>query len=198
MRGFTVDVTTPFLVVRRIRLSLARRDVFRVQIRALLRAAIHGNLKVMFPMIATPDEYGQAAALFAEEDAALAARGVEHRLPPLGIMVEVPSVALAPEAFADVAFFSIGSNDLTQYVMAAARDNAAVANLNSVHHPAVLRLIAAVAAFGRDKRIPVSLCGDAGGDPAAIPALLEAGLRDLSVAPAQLAMAKAAIADVTI
>ncbi|TIP50875.1 MAG: phosphoenolpyruvate--protein phosphotransferase, partial [Mesorhizobium sp.] len=122
--------------------------------------------------------------------------GVAHRLPPLGIMVEVPSVALAPEDFADVAFFSIGSNDLTQYVMAAARDNAAVAHLNSVRHPAVLRLIEAVAGFGREKGIPVSLCGDAGGDPAAIPALLEAGLRDLSVAPAQLAMAKAAIADV--
>jgi phosphotransferase system enzyme I (PtsI) len=113
-------------------------------------------------------------------------------------MVEVPSVALAPEDFADVAFLSIGSNDLTQYVMAAARDNAAVAHLNSVRHPAVLRLIASVAAFGQKKGVPVSLCGDAGGDPAAIPALLEAGLRDLSVAPAQLAMAKAAIADVSV
>jgi phosphotransferase system enzyme I (PtsI) len=152
----------------------------------------------MFPMIATPDEYSQAAALFAQEQATLAAQGVAHKLPPLGIMVEVPSVALAPEGFSDVAFFSIGSNDLTQYVMAAARDNAAVAHLNSVQHPAVLRLITAVAAFGRDKRIPVSLCGDAGGDPAAIPTLLEAGLRDLSVAPAQLAMAKAAIAGVPV
>jgi phosphotransferase system enzyme I (PtsI) len=196
--GFTVEETNPFLGLRGIRLSLARRDIFRVQIRALLRAAIHGNLKVMFPMIATPDEYAQATALFAGEQAALAADGVAHRLPPLGIMVEVPSVALAPEAFADVAFFSIGSNDLTQYVMAAARDNAAVAHLNSVRHPAVLRLIAAVADFGREKAIPVSLCGDAGGDPAAIPALLEAGLRDLSVAPTQLAMAKAAIADVAV
>jgi phosphotransferase system enzyme I (PtsI) len=196
--GFTIEETNPFLGLRGIRLSLKRRDIFLVQIRALLRAAIHGNLKVMFPMIATPDEYSQAAALFAQEQAALAARGVAHKLPPLGIMVEVPSVALAPEVFADVAFFSIGSNDLTQYVMAAARDNAAVAHLNSVRHPAVLRLIAAVATFGREKGIPVSLCGDAGGDPAAIPALLEAGLRDLSVAPAQLAMAKAAIADVAV
>ncbi|MDX8443456.1 phosphoenolpyruvate--protein phosphotransferase [Mesorhizobium australafricanum] len=196
--GFTVEETNPFLGLRGIRLSLARRDIFRVQIRALLRAAIHGNLKVMFPMVATHDEYSQAAALFAEEQATLAAQGVAHKLPPLGIMVEVPSVALVPEGFADVAFFSIGSNDLTQYVMAAARDNAAVAHLNSVRHPAVLRLIAAVAAFGREKGIPVSLCGDAGGDPAAIPALLEAGLRDLSVAPAQLAMAKAAIADIPV
>jgi len=196
--GFTIEEANPFLGLRGIRLSLARREIFRVQIRALLRAAVHGNLKVMFPMIATPEEYSQAAALFAQEQAALAAQSVAHKLPPLGIMVEVPSVALAPEAFADVAFFSIGSNDLTQYVMAAARDNAAVAHLNSVRHPAVLRLIAAVAAFGQQRAIPVSLCGDAGGDPAAIPVLLEAGLRDLSVAPAQLAMAKAAIADVPV
>ncbi|UCI07700.1 phosphoenolpyruvate--protein phosphotransferase [Mesorhizobium sp. B1-1-8] len=196
--GFTVEETNPFLGLRGIRLSLARLDVFRLQIRALLRAAVHGNLKVMFPMIATPEEYSQAAALFAQERDTLAADGIAHKVPPLGIMVEVPSVAITPEAFAHVAFFSIGSNDLTQYVMAAARDNAAVAHLNSVRYPSVLRLIASVAAFGREKKIPVGLCGDAGGDPAAIPALIEAGLRDLSVAPAQLAMAKAAIADVTV
>lgn len=196
--GFTAEETNPFLGLRGIRLSLARPEVFRVQIRALLRAAVHGNLKVMFPMIAVADEYQRAAALFAEEQAALAAHGVAQKMPPLGIMVEVPSVAIAPEAFAEVAFFSIGSNDLTQYVMAAARDNATVAHLNSVRHLAVLRLIASVAAFGRAQKIPVSLCGDAGGDPASIPALIEAGLRDLSVVPAQLAMAKAAIADVSI
>ncbi|SIT55062.1 Phosphoenolpyruvate-protein phosphotransferase [Mesorhizobium prunaredense] len=196
--GFTVEEGNPFLGLRGIRLSLARPEVFRVQIRALLRAALHGNLKVMFPMVAVWDEYQRAAVLFAEEQAALATRGVAQKIPPLGIMVEVPSVAIAPEAFAEVAFFSIGSNDLTQYVMAAARDNASVAHLNSVRNPAVLRLIASVAAFGRAQRIPVSLCGDAGGDPAAIPALIEAGLRDLSVVPAQLAMAKAAIADVSI
>ncbi|WP_181175990.1 phosphoenolpyruvate--protein phosphotransferase [Mesorhizobium sp. B2-3-4] len=196
--GFTVEEGNPFLGLRGVRLSLARPDIFRVQIRALLRAAPHGNLKVMFPMIATSEEYERAAALFAEEQAALAARGIAQRMPPLGIMVEVPSVAIAPEAFAGVAFLSIGSNDLTQYVMAAARDNAAVAHLNSVRHPAVLRLIGAVAAFGRENAIPVSLCGDAGGDPASIPSLLEAGLRDLSVAPAQLAMAKAAISDVPV
>ncbi|ESY68330.1 phosphoenolpyruvate--protein phosphotransferase [Mesorhizobium sp. M0051] len=196
--GFTVEESNPFLGLRGIRLSLARPEVFRVQIRALLRAAVHGSLKVMFPMIAVIEEYRQAAAIFAEEQAALAARGIAQKMPPLGIMVEVPSVAIAPEALAEVDFFSIGSNDLTQYVMAAARDNAAVAHLNSVRHPAVLRLIAAVTAFGLREEIPVSLCGDAGGDPASIPSLLEAGLRDLSVAPAQLAMAKAAIADVSI
>jgi phosphotransferase system enzyme I (PtsI) len=152
----------------------------------------------MFPMIAVPEEYLHAAALFAEEADNLARASVPHSMPPLGIMVEVPSVAIAPELFSDVAFFSIGSNDLTQYVMAAARDNTSVAALNSVTNPAVLRLIASVAAFGRLHDIPVSLCGDAGGDPAAIPHLLGAGLRDLSVARAQLALAKAAISGVTV
>ncbi|TIQ76044.1 MAG: phosphoenolpyruvate--protein phosphotransferase, partial [Mesorhizobium sp.] len=128
--GFTVAETNPFLGLRGIRLSLAKPEVFRLQIRALLRAAVHGNLKVMFPMVAVRDEYEHAAALFAEEQAALTARGVAQKMPPLGIMVEVPSVAIAPEAFTEVAFFSIGSNDLTQYVMAAARDNASVAHLN--------------------------------------------------------------------
>lgn len=196
--GFTIEESNPFLGLRGIRLSLANPEIFRVQIRALLRAAVHGNLKVMFPMIAVADEYFHASALFSEEAEALSKAGADHAIPSLGIMVEVPSVAIAPEPFAAVAFFSIGSNDLTQYVMAAARDNASVAALNMVTNPAVLRLIGSVAAFGRERGIPVSLCGDAGGDPAAIPALLEAGLRDLSVVPAQLALAKAAIAGVTV
>jgi phosphotransferase system enzyme I (PtsI) len=195
--GFTVPEGNPFLGLRGIRLSLARPDVFRVQIRALLRAAVHGNLKVMFPMIAIATEYARASAMFAEEARALTAQGIAHAMPPLGIMVEVPSVAIAPEAFADVAFFSIGSNDLTQYVMAAARDNAAVATLNDTTNPAVLRLIGDVARFGASHGIPVSLCGDAGGDPALIPHLLRAGLRELSAVPAQLAVAKATIAGVT-
>lgn len=193
---FTVEEGNPFLGLRGIRLSLARPEVFRVQIRALLRAAVHGNLKVMLPMVTIADEYRRAADMFREEAAALSAGGVAHRMPPLGIMVEVPAVAIVPEEFADAGFFSIGSNDLTQYVMAAARDNGAVAALNSIHHPAVLRLISAVVAFATENRIPVSLCGDAGGDPAAIPELLAAGLRDLSVAPSQLGRAKAAIAGV--
>lgn len=192
--GFTVEEGNPFLGLRGIRLSLARQDVFRVQIRALLRAATAGNLKVMMPMVAVPEEYRQAADLFTEELRALQKAGVAAKMPPLGIMVEVPSVAIVPEAFADVGFFSIGSNDLTQYVMAAARDNGRVAALNDVRNPAVLRLIANVATFAADRGIPLSLCGDAGGDPAAIPSLLAAGLRDLSVVPAQLAVAKAAIA----
>jgi phosphotransferase system enzyme I (PtsI) len=192
--GYTVEETNPFLGLRGIRLSLSRPEIFRLQVRALLRAAVHGNLKVMFPMITVVSEFTLAADLFVIEAEALAAAGIPHRLPPLGIMVEVPAVAIHPEPFRDVAFLSIGSNDLTQYVMAAGRDNHAVTALNDVRNPAVLSLISRVASFGETNGIAVSLCGDAGGDPAVIPSLISAGLRALSVAPAQLPLAKAAIA----
>ena len=198
VEGYTMEESNPFLGVRGLRLSRQRPDVFRVQVRALLRAAIHGNLKVMFPMVTRPEEVREASDLFAEEAAALVQQGVACAMPPLGIMVEVPAVAIAPDAFADVAFMSIGSNDLTQYVMAAARDNGAVAALNDVRHPAVLALIAGLVRFATTANVPLSLCGDAGSDPAVIPHLLRVGLRTLSVSPAHLPLAKAAIARTTI
>ena len=114
-------------------------------------------------------------------------------VPPLGIMVEVPAAAIAIDRF-DADFFSIGSNDLTQYVTAAARDIGTVAELADPHNPAVLRLIAVVARHGREVGRDVSLCGDAGGEPKLVAHLLHAGLRSLSVAPAALARAKQAIA----
>lgn len=194
VRNYTIEETNPFLGLRGIRLSLARPDVFRAQVRALLRAAVHGQLKVMFPMITLAGEYRAAEVIFREEALALSDSGIPHRLPPLGIMVEVPAVAIDPSPFLDVAFFSIGSNDLTQYVLAAGRDSAAVGGLNDVRHPAVVSLIRNVTQFGEANAIPVSLCGDAGGDPAVISLLIGAGLRTLSVAPAQLPLAKAAIA----
>jgi phosphotransferase system enzyme I (PtsI) len=187
--GLTVEESNPFLGLRGIRLSLAKPGIFRVQARALLRAAAAGNLKVMFPMVSVPGEYAAARAVFEEEAAIL---GLP--VPPLGIMVEVPAVAIHPDPFRDVAFFSIGSNDLTQYVMAAGRDNAAVSALGDPRNPAVLGLIHNVAQFGGKNGIPVSLCGDAGGDPELIPLLIAAGLRALSVSPAQLPLAKAAVA----
>jgi phosphotransferase system enzyme I (PtsI) len=192
--GFTMDETNPFLGLRGLRLALARPDVFRVQLRALLRAALSGKVSVMFPMVSVPSEYKAGLSLIWQVSQELAAEGAQHAVPPIGIMVEVPAVAIAPEAFVDAAFFSIGSNDLTQYTMAAGRDNGAVAHLADVTNPAVLRLIATVASFGAEHKIPVSLCGDAGGDPRTIPALLKAGIRSVSVAPAQLPLAKAAIA----
>ena len=183
----------PFLGLRGLRLSLARAEVFRVQLRALARAAARGPLKVMFPMVTVPSEMDQARALFEAEVAGLTGAGIEARTPPLGMMVEVPAAALDIAHFkAD--FFSIGSNDLVQYVTATSRDNAAVAALHDALNPAVLELIARVAAHGARAGCEVSLCGDMAADPECLERLLDLGLRAVSVAPAALARTKAAIA----
>ncbi|WP_374370859.1 phosphoenolpyruvate--protein phosphotransferase [Dongia sp.] len=192
--GLTQDAeSNPFLGLRGIRLSLAHPDVFRKQLRALARAAAAGPLKIMLPMVTVPEEIAAAAELLRGEIAVLEKDGIACRMPELGIMVEVPAAALAVERY-PAAFFSIGSNDLTQYVTAAARDIASVAGLNDTTNPAVLALIERVARFGRESGRDVSLCGDAGGDPRLIPLLLERGVRNLSMAPAMLARAKALIA----
>jgi len=193
--GLTIDgESNPFLGTRGIRLCLARPDIFRVQLRAMARAAAHGNARIMLPMVTVPAEIDQAAALLDAAMAELAADGIPHARPRLGIMVEVPAVAVVPELYARADFFSIGSNDLTQYVTASARDIAAVAGLNDAGNPAVRALVARVVDAGRALGIDVSLCGDMGGDPAHIPALIAAGLRSISVAPTQIGRAKLAIA----
>lgn len=194
--GLTLDgETNPFLGLRGIRLSLAKPAPFRVQLRALCRAAVHGRIDAMLPMVTVPSELAQARRLLDEEFAALQSAGIDCRRPPLGIMVEVPAAAIAIEDF-DAAFFSIGSNDLTQYVMAAARDSDAVAELVDPTSRAVLRLIERVAAHGAATDRKVSLCGDAGGDPRHVARLLATGLRVLSVAPAALARVKETIAGI--
>lgn len=187
------EESNPFLGLRGIRLSLAYPDVFRIQLRALARAAAHGPIKVMLPMVTIPAEIEAALALLSGEVADLERAGVPCRLPALGIMVEVPAAALAVDRY-PAAFYSIGSNDLTQYVTAAARDVSSVAALNDTSNPAVLMLIEHVARFGRDAGREVSLCGDAGGDPRLLPMLLAAGIRNVSMAPGMLARAKSIIA----
>ncbi len=194
VKGLTVDEANPFLGLRGIRLSLSRPEVFRVQLRALARAAPRGNLKVMLPMVTIPSEIAAAARHLDAVLAELAAENIQASRPPLGIMVEVPAVAIMPKEYAAADFFSIGSNDLTQYVTAAARDSHRVADLCDVTNPAVMRLIGDVADFGARSRIEVSICGDAAGHPALAPLLLRAGLRHLSVAPPMLGAVKAAIA----
>ena len=197
IEGLTMaEESNPFLGVRGLRLSLAHPEVFRVQLRALARAAPHGNLKIMLPMVTRPEELYEARRLFDQALSELREEGKACAAAPLGMMVEVPAAAIAPELFAEADFFSIGSNDLTQYVTAAGRDIAAVAPLNDVSHPAVLKLIASLVEGARALGIAVSLCGDAGGEPSRIPALLDCGLRSLSVAPLALGRTKAAIAGV--
>ena len=191
--GFTPDgETNPFLGVRGLRLCLARPDVFKVQLRALARAAVQGNLKVMFPMVTLAAELEAARALFAEVVENLQAKGIGAMLPELGIMVEVPAAAMAIASF-NAAFFSIGSNDLAQYVLACDRSNGALGTLTDPLHPAVLELIARTAEHGRRAKAGVSLCGDMASDSRFIPALLQCGLRELSVNPSSLAQIKQAI-----
>jgi phosphotransferase system enzyme I (PtsI) len=185
--------SNPFLGVRGLRLSLARPDVFRVQLRALARAAVKGNLRVMLPMVTRPQEFEQARALFAEAVAGLKGEGVAAAMPSLGMMVEVPAAALNIAAF-DADFYSIGSNDLVQYVTATGRDCAAVQALHDPLDPGVLELIRRVVDHGAKTGREVSLCGDMAADQRYLPALLDSGLRVVSVAPARLARVKAAIA----
>jgi phosphotransferase system enzyme I (PtsI) len=192
--GLTIDgESNPFLGTRGIRLSLARPDIFRIQLRAMLRAAALGPVRVMLPMIAVPAELDAARAMLAEEAARLEEAGVACAVPPLGMMVEVPAAALCADRFA-ADFYSIGSNDLTQYTLAAARDTASVAHLNDPADPAVLALVARTVAAGRARGVEVSLCGDAAGEPRMVERLLRAGLRTLSMAPGAVAVVKQAIA----
>ena len=147
--GLTLEgESNPFLGLRGVRLSLARPDVFRPQLRALCRAAALGPVEVMLPMVAVADELSAAAALLDEEYQRLRDAGVAARRPALGIMVETPAAAIAPDLL-DADFYSIGSNDLTQYVLAAARDSAAVAAL---YDPVASRRVAVDRRGGRARR----------------------------------------------
>jgi phosphoenolpyruvate-protein phosphotransferase (PTS system enzyme I) len=182
----------PFLGVRGLRLSLRRPGLFRIQLRALARAAVVGNLKVLLPMVTTPDELAQAREHLDAVMAELGSAELPARRPELGIMVEAPAAALAIDRF-DADFYSIGSNDLVQYVTACDRGNGDLAALADPLNPAVLELIRRTIDHGRNTGAPVSLCGDMAADPRCVPALVECGLQAFSVAPSALGRLKAAI-----
>ncbi|UIJ78030.1 putative PEP-binding protein [Rhizobium leguminosarum] len=175
--------------LRGIRLLLARPEIARVQARALLRAAVFGRLSVMLPMVTFPDEIDRMRELFREEAEKLGRRAVLHRMPPIGMMVEVPAAALMLDAFGSAAFFSFGTNDLTQYLAASARDD--IDADASKAAPAVLRLITQAVKLAAGK--PTSICGDMAGNPGYLPGLLAAGLRHFSVAPARRPAIRSAI-----
>jgi phosphotransferase system enzyme I (PtsI) len=186
------DEANPFLGVRGLRLSLRRPNLFRTQLRALARAGVKGNLKAMLPMVTTPGELAEARAHLDAVMAELKSEGLAARRPPLGIMVEVPAAALSIDGF-DADFYSIGSNDLVQYVTACDRGSGELAALADPLNPAVLELIGRTIAHGRGTETSVSLCGDMAGDQRCIPALLDRGLEEFSVAPPALGRLKAAI-----
>jgi phosphotransferase system enzyme I (PtsI) len=175
----------PFLGWRGIRICLDTPDLFKTQLRALLRAGAHGEAQILLPMISNLDELRLIRVLLEETKDELRAAGrpfAEHC--KLGIMVEVPSVALMADRFADeVDFFSLGTNDLTQYALAVDRGMSKVAWLYDPFHPAVLRLIKMVADSGRSTNTPVSICGEMAGDPLATTLLIGLGLDCLSLSP---------------
>lgn len=182
----------PFLGFRAIRLCLEEQDIFRTQLRALLRASVYGNLKIMFPMIATLDELRQAKAILSEEKDMLVGKSVKvsNRI-EVGMMVEIPSTAVLADRFAkEVDFFSIGTNDLIQYTLAADRMNEHVSYLYQPYNPAILRLVNMVIEAAHKEGKWVGMCGEMAGDNIAIPLLLSLGLDEFSMSATSILPAR--------
>ena len=176
------DEENPFLGYRAIRISLDQTEIFRTQLRALLRASAYGNLWIMFPMIATLAEFRAAKKLYLEERAKLENDGVAMGEVKLGIMIEIPAAAVLADKFAkELDFFSIGTNDLIGYTMAADRGNDKVAYLYQPYNPSILRLINNVIEAAHKEGKFVAMCGEMAGDPVAVPVLMGMGLDEFSM-----------------
>lgn len=182
----------PFLGKRGLRLTLAEPELFRTQLRAVLRAAVGANLKLMFPMVNSVAEITAAREAVESAAASLAADGLEAASDfEIGIMIEIPAAAVTADILAPhVDFFSIGTNDLTQYTLAVDRTNPAVAPMADAFHPAVLRLIDTVIRAGHDAGKWVGMCGELAGDPLAAPVLLGLGLDEWSMNPPAIPLVK--------
>lgn len=182
----------PFLGFRAIRLCLEMQDMFRTQLRALLRASVYGNLKIMFPMIATLEEFRQAKAILLEEKEKLQHEGIPVAEEiEIGMMVEIPAAAVLADQFAkEVDFFSIGTNDLIQYTMAADRMNERVSYLYQPYNPAILRLVHHVIEAAHKEGKWAGMCGEMAGDELAIPILLGLGLDEFSMSATSVLRAR--------
>lgn len=192
--------SNPVLGLRSIRLSLQNLPLFKTQLRAILRAAVHGDVRMMFPLVASLLEFRQAKMVVGDVMEDLEAEGIPfEREVPVGMMVEVPAAVMLAEDFAREAdFFSIGTNDLIQYTLAVDRADPAVAALYRSGDPAILRLIRKVVEAGQKEHIPVTVCGQMSSSPMYVPLLMGMGLRQLSVTPHAIPELKEIIRQVTI
>jgi phosphotransferase system enzyme I (PtsI) len=190
-----MEEENPALGLRAIRYCLKKPEVFRTQLRAILRAAAFGNVRIMFPMISSCEEIYEAKRMLDEAAAALEKEGIPHKREiPVGVLIEVPSAVIMADAMADlVDFFSIGTNDLIQYALAIDRGNRDVAHLYSPLHPAIIRMLKHIADVGKDKGIKVAMCGEMAGDPFHIPILLGLGIDELSMNPQSIPAVKSMI-----
>ncbi|MBA2688291.1 MAG: phosphoenolpyruvate--protein phosphotransferase [Gemmatimonadaceae bacterium] len=197
--GFPSEAN-PFLGWRAIRMCLDQPEMFKVQLRALLRAAMHGDVRIMLPLIVSLDEVMQARSLLNEAAAELDARGIEYRHDlPLGVMVETPAAVIGADLLAGhVDFFSIGTNDLVQYTLAVDRGNANIAARFTPLHPAVLRLIKRTVEVGHSSGLDVAVCGEMASQPLMAFALLGLGVRQLSVSPRSVAQVKRIVRGVSV
>jgi phosphotransferase system enzyme I (PtsI) len=182
--------------LRGLRLSLTRPELFQVQLRALLRAARHGSLRIMFPFVSSVEQLREARRLVAEAAAELARRGERTSIVPIGVMIEIPAAAYTADLLArEVDFFTIGTNDLIQYCLAVDRADERVSRLYEPLHPAILRMILMVRRAAQRQRIPVSLCGEMASDPALLTLLVGLGLTEFSMTPGAIPVAKQVLAE---
>jgi phosphotransferase system enzyme I (PtsI) len=182
--------------LRGLRLSLTRPELFRVQLRALLRAARHGRLRIMFPFVSSVEQVREARTMIADARADLTRRGEQVPEVPVGVMIEIPAAAYTADLLArEVDFFTIGTNDLIQYCLAVDRADERVSRLYQPLHPAILRMILMVRRAASRQHLPVSLCGEMASDPALLTLLVGLGLTEFSMTPGAIPVAKQVLSE---